>query len=272
MLTRRFLSPLLCSTLLALAACDKEESLGEVESETAAESESESDSAAESESDTGETEGESDSDATCTDDVMICPDGTPVSRSGPECEFDPCPGESGGEPPPDACPGEGYYEPASCPMDTDVLPYIIDPGCYTGCDPEAADACDDTSVCMVVEINPCICSNVEGEDCCGACSSADALCIPVVSGEACDNVAGNYLTLEEYECGIAPDGVVMCQWQVNLEEDGTYLWMYSDIGQGGNYACKDGVITLDNNPSHSATYDSNTGTLTWDDIVYTQVD
>lgn len=27
----------------------------------------------------------------CTDDVMICPDGTAVSRTGPNCEFEPCP-------------------------------------------------------------------------------------------------------------------------------------------------------------------------------------
>lgn len=28
----------------------------------------------------------------CTMDAMICPDGTAVGRSGPNCEFDPCPG------------------------------------------------------------------------------------------------------------------------------------------------------------------------------------
>ena len=53
---------------------------------------------------------------------------------------------------------------------------------------------------------------------------------------------------------------------------GEYLWMYSDVGEGGNYACKDGVITLDNDPSHSANYDPETGVLTWDGIEYTQAD
>lgn len=28
----------------------------------------------------------------CTMDAMICPDGSAVGRSGPNCEFDPCPG------------------------------------------------------------------------------------------------------------------------------------------------------------------------------------
>lgn len=29
----------------------------------------------------------------CTMDAKICPDGSAVGRSGPNCEFDPCPGE-----------------------------------------------------------------------------------------------------------------------------------------------------------------------------------
>jgi len=29
----------------------------------------------------------------CTMEAKICPDGSTVGRSGPNCEFDPCPGE-----------------------------------------------------------------------------------------------------------------------------------------------------------------------------------
>ncbi len=157
-------------------------------------------------------------------------------------------------------------------MKTEGTPYVIDPGCYTSCSPDAPTECDDASVCMVVEINPCICSDLEGVDCCGACGSADALCIPVVTGEACDAVAGNYLSLDEYECGLSPDGVEMCQWQLNLEEDGSYLWMYSDVGEGGDYACKDGVVSVGNNPNLSATYEPGIGVLTWDGIEYGKVE
>ena len=32
----------------------------------------------------------------CTMDVQSCPDGSYVSRTGPNCEFSPCPGEGGG--------------------------------------------------------------------------------------------------------------------------------------------------------------------------------
>lgn len=282
MLIRSFIAPVLCSALLTLAACDKEETLGEVESETAVnpESDSESDSASESESDSGDTEGDSDSGVSCPTDAMICPDGTAVGRSGPKCEFAPCPGgtdsdsDTGDEPPPEACPeGLTYQEPAGCPSEGDGTPYIIDPGCYADCDP-AEPACGDGEVCMTLETNPCICDDSdpdgEGPACCDACSAGSALCVPVVTGDACDAVPANYLSIEEYECGITPDSLEMCQWQVNLQATGEYLWMHSDVGEGGNYACIDGVITLDNDPTHSASYDPDTGILTWDGIEYTQ--
>lgn len=35
-------------------------------------------------------------DVVCTMDAKICPDGSGVGRSGPDCEFDPCPGEEPG--------------------------------------------------------------------------------------------------------------------------------------------------------------------------------
>ncbi|GEM_PF-1402711 len=38
----------------------------------------------------------------CTMEAKICPDGTAVGRTGPNCEFAPCPGEAGAEVP--ACP------------------------------------------------------------------------------------------------------------------------------------------------------------------------
>jgi hypothetical protein len=37
----------------------------------------------------------------CTMDAKICPDGSAVGRSGPDCEFDPCPA-GGGDAEPDS--------------------------------------------------------------------------------------------------------------------------------------------------------------------------
>lgn len=270
MLIQRYVSPLLCASLVALAACDKDESLGEVDSETTSDT-------TETKG-TGETEGDSDTDVACPADAMICPDGTAVGRSGPDCAFDPCPGDTdggtdtegdsgsstGGDPPP-FCKFSEYYEPASCPEKGSSL-YTIEPGCYIECDPKNPKICD-TEVCMPVEVNPCVCD--EGEDCCAACSSAMMLCVPVSSGPTCDAIVGTmFSSVEQYECGITKDGVEMCNWSIDFQESGDYLWSYSDVGEGGTYACKDGAIALDNNPSLQISFDPDTGVLTWDGIEY----
>jgi hypothetical protein len=44
-------------------------------------------------SDTAPPEPTDDDGVMCTMDAKICPDGSAVGRSGPDCEFDPCPGE-----------------------------------------------------------------------------------------------------------------------------------------------------------------------------------
>ena len=36
----------------------------------------------------------------CTQEAKLCPDGTAVSRTGPNCEFAPCPDQAGGAPAP----------------------------------------------------------------------------------------------------------------------------------------------------------------------------
>ncbi len=273
MLTRSFFSPVLCSALLILVACDKEESLGEVESETVADAES--DTASGSDSDTGDTEGDSDSGVVCPTDAMVCPDGTAVGRSGPDCAFDPCPGDSdsGDEPPPEPCPADqDYYEAASCPSDSEGTPYIIDPGCYAACDPgsQGEGDCTDTEVCLTLEVNPCICD--ESDVCCGSCVIGSALCVPVTTGDGCDGVAGtSFESVDQFECGIAKEGEVLCNWSIELGLGGDYLWQYSDIGLGGEYACKDGTITVSNDPTLSATFDAGTNTLTWDGIAYQPV-
>ena len=260
-------------SLLALAACDKDESLGELESETAAESETAGESTTTGESTGGETEG-ADTGTICTDDAMICPDGTAVGRSGPDCEFDPCPGgtdsgetegETGG---PVCAPDDEYFEPAGCPS-KEGIGYVIEPGCQTACDLEAPE-CGDGSICMPVEINPCIC---DGGDCCAACAAGAALCVPVAAGDACGALVGHtFSSVDEYECGIAKDGLIYCNWSIDLAANGQYNWLYSDLGEGGEYACQDGQLFLANNSVLEISYDADSGTLTWDGIDYVAAD
>jgi hypothetical protein len=41
----------------------------------------------------GETTPPKDEPVACTMDAKVCPDGSAVGRTGPNCEFAPCPGE-----------------------------------------------------------------------------------------------------------------------------------------------------------------------------------
>jgi hypothetical protein len=48
----------------------------------------------------------------CTMEAKVCPDGSSVGRTGPNCEFAPCPGPNdGAAPAPDGTPGDGQSSP-----------------------------------------------------------------------------------------------------------------------------------------------------------------
>lgn len=165
----------------------------------------------------------------------------------------------------DPCPDPAlaHYEPSGCPDDsTPILPAA---GCYEACEgPGAACA---TGVCSQVEVNPCVCP--EGEACCAACGAVEWLCVEGLPDLVCEDLVGTtFLSIEELECGLGPKGVELCSWSVAFDEAGEYLWMYSDLGEGGSYSCDGGVITLGNNPSLEAVYDAETGILTWDGVEY----
>ena len=83
----------------------------------------------------------------------------------------------------------------------------------------------------------------------------------------CDAIVGtSFLSIEELECGLTPMGVELCHWQLVFEDDGEYLWMHSDVGEGGTYTCEGGVISTD--LPHDVAYDVATGILTWDGVEY----
>jgi hypothetical protein len=56
-------------------------------------------------------------------------------------------------------------------------------------------------------------------------------------GDACELVLGqSYSSQEELECGLGPNGVVLCFWTIGF--DGSmYNWSYSDVGDSGDYTC-----------------------------------
>lgn len=54
--------------------------------------------------------------------------------------------------------------------------------------------------------------------------------------------------IDELECGLGSNGPVLCHWTLAFGVDGTFEWMYSDIGQSGSYNCDEGVMTIADGP------------------------
>jgi hypothetical protein len=172
-------------------------------------------------------------------------------------------GESGE--PMDPCPDPAlsHYEPSGCP--DDLTPILPGAGCYEPCD-GSGDACM-VGTCTEVQVNPCVCP--DGEGCCAACGAIEWLCVEGLPDAICEQIVGTtFSSVEELECGLTPMGPQLCHWTVVFEEDGDYLWQYSDVGQGGTYTCEGGVISVDNDPDLEASYDPVTGILTWDGVEY----
>ena len=77
-------------------------------------------------------------------------------------------------------------------------------------------------------------------------------------------VGKTFLSDAELECGLGPNGPVLCHWTISFT-DVEFTHQYSDIGESGPYPCVDGVITAGN---HLGTVDAVAGTLVWDDVPY----
>jgi hypothetical protein len=166
---------------------------------------------------------------------------------------------------PPACPDPGLdlYYPASCP-DAGPVPLLPAEGCYQGCAGPGAPC--DVGTCVEVQVDPCVCA--EGGDCCAACAGTSWLCVEGLMDAVCEQIVGiTFESIDELECGLGPMGVELCHWSVEFTVEGDYLWMYSDVGQGGSYACNGGMLTLDN-PDIEAVYDPESGVLTWDGVDY----
>jgi hypothetical protein len=102
----------------------------------------------------------------CPLDAMVCPDGSSVSRGGPNCEFDPCPTV----PPSGGCPG-----PAAPFLGHDVDPISCQTSVGSECFGPHMDAYQ-TELCRYM-CKRCPC-HVSGEDPTMHCrGTADGMCI-----------------------------------------------------------------------------------------------
>jgi hypothetical protein len=162
-------------------------------------------------------------------------------------------------------PNLSEFFPAGCP---EALGGVQLPaqGCYEECT-GLEDACE-IGRCMLTQVDPCPCAN-NPEACCDACSGEQWLCVEETALGDCGLVLGRTFTsLEELECGLGPDGVELCNWTVAFDFDGTFIWMHSDVGEGGTYACADGAITVTDGPQIVVDYDVDADILTWDGVQY----
>ena len=91
--------------------------------------------------------------------------------------------------------------------------------------------------------------------------AADPACAALTAGLSFDSV-------QEYECGLGPDGVFMCNWSISFTA-AEYTWLYSDIKESGRYTCAQGeLVSTTSSRSIAGSYDADTGRLIWDGISY----
>jgi hypothetical protein len=96
-----------------------------------------------------------------------------------------------------------------------------------------------------------------------------AACVPSPSPSPCEGVAGaTFSSTEEHECGLGPDGPVMCTWTLTFDAS-TWTWTHSDYGESGSWSCVDGAITgTSTSGTYDGAWDPATGELTWDGLSY----
>lgn len=257
--------PWMSLVALALASCVAKdpENLGELD--TSSSGGSESDTAS-----TGTTVGSGESDTTADPSV------TTLSTTDSEGESETTVGslsesesqsESGstaetGEPI-ECAAEEVEHFPAGCP-DTQSGVQLPAQGCYEECT-GLDDACT-VGTCMLTQVDPCPCAD-DPNLCCDACSGEQWLCVDQAELGDCGFVVGRTFTsIEELECGLGPKGPELCNWSVAFAFDGTFMWMHSDVGEGGSYACADGTITITDGPMVDV--EVNADILTWDGVQY----
>ena len=83
----------------------------------------------------------------------------------------------------------------------------------------------------------------------------------------------SFASIEELECGLGPDGPVLCHWTLTFGE-ATYDWSYSDVSDSGTVTCEDNdlVGTSTSGATHQGTFHRSTARVTWDGVSYAQVD
>jgi hypothetical protein len=91
---------------------------------------------------------------------------------------------------------------------------------------------------------------------------------------ACTAFEGRrFESVEQHECGLTPDGVAMCHWQLELSAldsmRSRFMWQHSDVGESGSVRCTGRQLSTDGiGPVYTGAYDPQARRLTWDNLPY----
>jgi hypothetical protein len=82
---------------------------------------------------------------------------------------------------------------------------------------------------------------------------------------ACIALEGRtFASLNELECGLTPDGVGRCHWQISFAtRDKTasdFAWSHSDVGESGRVECHGETVAA---TTYAGAFDPATQLLTW---------
>jgi hypothetical protein len=91
------------------------------------------------------------------------------------------------------------------------------------------------------------------------------------AGDACAIIANKtYVSVNQMECGLGPNGVAYCNWNVAFSADGTFDWRHSDVVESGSYTCNGAAITGTRGSAApvAGMLDANVDRLTWDGAAY----
>lgn len=105
-----------------------------------------------------------------------------------------------------------------------------------------------------------------------ACTSGMSDTSTIEQG-ACVALEGRRFTsVNELECGLAPDGPTSCKWTVTFTPSdpiaSEFSWQYSDVGETGHASCDRASVKAMGTREIAGMFDALTQRLTWDGQVY----
>ncbi|HEU0031751.1 MAG TPA: hypothetical protein VFQ53_14035 [Kofleriaceae bacterium] len=90
---------------------------------------------------------------------------------------------------------------------------------------------------------------------------------------ACIALEGTtFASVSELECGLTPDGVSKCHWQIAFASRdpsaSEFTWFYSDVGEAGKVECHGTSLVATSSRTLSGSFDADSQRLVFDGQLY----